>query len=426
MFTIENRRLKKKCMPRASNGFTLTELMIASFLTLGIVAIGGVGLANMITASQKNDSEGERRVELNRALTFISAETQEASKINTTVAPSTFTPLSTEVDTTTVQQVLRLTIPGVPQPVIYYLATPASSNLKWRGSRVLYRWGPTYGTNGIYGTDKNTPSSWPHQALVDGLDNSASTPSCGTGWTASPSTGATGFYACIDSNSRVAKIYNKGRVTKVLGQTTPYLLSSQAFARSSDAPAAGPLFTITGGGIVSTSTSTISAVVLGSDWRGCSGQPAVKTSVTATVTVPSGATAPTPQTITIDPSSSAAYPSISFAPQPAGSKVSFIGNAPTNSCNRKVNNGNGWNSLTDTNQVIILRDGDAVPTNGGQGPDSLSPADYVKDYVDSTTKKIKLPDPAHQAIILFELGVTDKTQPGYDLQDVIILATIST
>jgi hypothetical protein len=109
---------------------------------------------------------------------------------------------------------------------------------------------------------------------------------------------------------------------------------------------------------------------------------------------------------------------------PIGSKVSFVGNTPSNSCNRTVNGGSGWSSVSNPQQVVILKHGASVPANGGYGPNSSSAADYIKNYV--VNGKISLPYPERQAIILFELGVTDPTQSGFDLQDIVLLADMGT
>ncbi|MGB8702841.1 MAG: hypothetical protein WCD18_25780 [Thermosynechococcaceae cyanobacterium] len=421
MLTVVNRRSPQNRVRSAKGGFTLTELMIASLMTLGVMTIGGVAFSAMISASQKNDSEGENRVEINRALAFASAETQEASTINTQSAPSEFSPSSSEVVTSSVQSVLRLSISTLTRPVVYYLATPASSNLKWRGPRVLYRWGPSYTTSGAYGTDKDTPSSWTHQALVDGLESTASTPSCATGWTASPSSGSTGFYACINATNKVAQLFNKGRVTQVLGKTTPYLLSSQAFARSS---ATSPIFTVSGGNFTINQTSTITVNVLGSDIRCSSGASPAKTAAIVNVVRSGSTTASSPYII--DPAGT--MPTITYTGEAAGTSVNFTGYVPTtsnpnNSCGLDGPAGStGFNSVANASQVRILKHGDTVPTVGGWGG-GASVSSFISSYVDSTRTKVSLPYPDRQSIILYELYATSTSSSSFDLQDMVLLVT---
>ena len=76
-------------------------------------------------------------------------------------------------------------------------------------------------------------------------------------------------------------------------------------------------------------------------------------------------------------------------------------------------------STGDSKYLIVLRNGDAVPTiKGFSNQDSI--ADFVEAYVKDD--KILLED--NEAIFLFELGVTDLTNDAADFQDLVILMTI--
>ncbi len=78
-------------------------------------------------------------------------------------------------------------------------------------------------------------------------------------------------------------------------------------------------------------------------------------------------------------------------------------------------------SDVDTNRVIVLRNGDAVPAISGflnQG----SIMDFVVDYVDTATNTMVLGET--QAIYLFELG-SSLTGAAADFQDLVVLVTVA-
>lgn len=412
------------------SGITLTELMIAAFITIGSVSIGGWAIANMITSSKTSGSQNERRVELNRSLDFMASEIRQSTQINSDTAPSEFSPASSEVDTTTVKAVLRLRVDGLTKPVIYYTATPASSNTAWRGPQVIYRWGPSFTSAGVYGADKSTPSTWTHQPLVDAIDSSATTSvTCPTSpaptasgspvpWTVSPASGATGFYACVDPNNKIAQIFNKGRITKVLGQTAPYVASAQAFTRSSGSST--PTFSISGGSFILGVNADISVKVLGSDLRCSSGASPVNTAAVVNVVRSGVTTASAP--LIIDPPDYSGV--LNYPNEVAGTSVNFTGSVPITS-NPNYTCGifsAVFNSITHSSQVRVLKHGDTVPTVGGWGG-GASVDTFLTSYVNSDGTKISLPDPSRQAIILYELYSTSPGNSTFDLQDMVLLVT---
>ncbi len=88
----------------------------------------------------------------------------------------------------------------------------------------------------------------------------------------------------------------------------------------------------------------------------------------------------------------------------------------------------GWktymtvNSLANSPQVKVLRNGDPVPRITGflnQG----NVADFVDDYVNSDTQKIELE--RNQAIFLFELGTTNFASDAADFQDLVVLVSLA-
>jgi hypothetical protein len=426
--------LPQKCFAKATSlklptGFTLTELLIAAFLTTTVVMLGGWAMANIISYSKSSSSKSDRRIELNRALDFMASEVREASAINIDPQPTEFSPAATEIDPASVQNVLVLNLQELPRPVIYYLAAPASTSKTWRGPRVVYRWGPTFSTSGQYGSDKTTPATWTHQPLIDAIESTTSSANCDTGWTTAPVGSLSGFYACISPTHRIAKLFQVGKISKVLGASEPYLVQTQALVRSSSGvfvikPAVG------GGGsqIVLTNPSNVSIQMLGSDIRCGAGGTPMKTTAQVNVTVPGGV--PSTQTKTVDPVALA--PDFIYNSQPIGTTFDFTGKVvpqsagnPHNIClAESISGSNGFNSLTNSGQVKILKDGDAVPSVSAFG-NGESVKSYLQDYIDSTGRVVRLPNPQFQSIILFELGTTDTKDAAYDLQDLVLLVTVN-
>jgi hypothetical protein len=389
------------------SGITLTELMIAAFITVTAVSAGGWAIATMVSSSKTNSSQNERRVELNRSLDFMATETRQAVQINVDAAPTEFAPAATEVDTTSVQSVLRLKVDGLSKPVIYYTATPATSNQAWRGPRVVYRWGPSFTSAGVYGSDKSTPSSWTHQPLVDAIESTASTVNCPSGWTASPSTGATGFYACIDASNKIAQIFNKGRISKVLGQTAPYVASTQTFARSSS-PAPTIPFTIAGGGVVLSQPSTVKVKNIASQYPWPTFGMIYRSDVT------SGSTA-----------LPAVGNTVTLSNVPANTTLAVAGCSATTSSDATYKVNYCPKSTTATHQgksVFTLKNGDAVPTTD-PASGQIGIKTILQPYADSTGTTIKLA--SNEVIYLYELYTTKPGDALYDIQDLVVLVTIN-
>jgi hypothetical protein len=122
-------------------------------------------------------------------------------------------------------------------------------------------------------------------------------------------------------------------------------------------------------------------------------------------------------------------PTVSIPNQPAGTTFNFTGYIPTssnpyNTCNAESVAGSGFNSITNPTQVVVLKNGDPVPTVSGFAG-STSVKGTVAAYLDSTGTKIQLPNPTYQYIILYELGVTDPTSSAFDQQDLVLLVTVT-
>lgn len=236
-----SRKIFKTCS--SSAGFTLIELLIAMSLTLIVVSLAGAGLVTMMQSNSKAETETLRRTELNRALDFIADEVRMANAItlntSTAIVPSQFSPSSSDVQTVTVQRILMLQITGVPQPVIYYIASPAATT-PWLGPKVIYRWGPSFDIHGNY-TNATTPLNWTYEPLVDLVVNSTPSPNPNcptltptpTGWSSNPAVAKQGFYSCVDSAGRITEIHLLGKLIDAYGTSIgPYEVSTSVFARS--------------------------------------------------------------------------------------------------------------------------------------------------------------------------------------------------
>ena len=128
---MKNSQLKTIKFIRSYSGFTLVELLVGLTIASMVITISGMGLSAIMNANAKAEDETSRRIELNRALDFIADEVRRSQKIVANasgVAPTGFTVAST-VNSSSVQRVLELTIPGVATPIVYYIATIQSGQI---------------------------------------------------------------------------------------------------------------------------------------------------------------------------------------------------------------------------------------------------------------------------------------------------------
>jgi prepilin-type N-terminal cleavage/methylation domain-containing protein len=252
---------------QSSAGFTLIELLVAASITTLVVSIAGSSLVSIMQNNSKAEAETLRRVQLNRALDFISDEVRTAKTIAkdasanlATVAPG-FNPSDKTL-------VLTLEIPDVSQRVIYYTGTPSTTSVwfdpKAPDAKMIYRWGPTFGNDGQYTNADNdppvgcnsfttcNPRSWDGNALVDLIADttpiSATTCPGLTGWTANPSTNnGQGFTACVDPTGKIAKINLRGELRDAYNNSRPpFEVSTKTFARPYT-----PTFTVNSGSSIS-------------------------------------------------------------------------------------------------------------------------------------------------------------------------------
>jgi hypothetical protein len=81
-------------------------------------------------------------------------------------------------------------------------------------------------------------------------------------------------------------------------------------------------------------------------------------------------------------------------------------------------------SWAGTDRVIVLRGGDPVPSVPGF-EDQASVADFVDDYVDTSTTPCTMKLGDNQVIYLFEIGTRPVGHPYCDYQDVVVLVTLA-
>ncbi len=186
-------------------GFTFLELVIAIALTTVMLAMAGTGVVAVLRADQQSASEITRRTNLNRALEFMTDEVRMAKAIATPASGDIPTPACG-----TATGVLALTMPNNSR-ILYYVHNEASCTTVWTKPAVIHR---------IVGTDDSV--------LVDAVMAPTTTPTCST-----TLVGASGFYACIDSNQRSTMLYLYGKQSEPASSSTAtYAVSSQVSARS--------------------------------------------------------------------------------------------------------------------------------------------------------------------------------------------------
>jgi prepilin-type N-terminal cleavage/methylation domain-containing protein len=162
-------------------GFTLIELLIAALISGVILTLVGIGLINVLQANLSNESETRQRVQLNRALDFMSDEVRESKQVSLTLPVGWSMPADC-------QGLFFIQKPtsGVADPQVgYYSCSPPSSE-PWQGPKVLYR---------AVGSSASVTEYFP---LVDALSNQPLT-NC----TSSPSPSDLGVKAVVTDSKKI-------------------------------------------------------------------------------------------------------------------------------------------------------------------------------------------------------------------------------
>jgi len=391
-----------------TKGFTLPELLIAAAISLGVVSLGGFGLVSILTSSQVANAQNERKTELNRSLEFISDEIRQSERIGATL-PSGVT-LPTEA-TSDAQAVLMLYPDiGSTQPIIYYVDSPSSSENTWRGPKLVYRWGPKYKDDGTYLNSDST--TWTPEPLIDAIEDSNTAPTCSD--SSLTPTGNLGFGACVSASTKVAELYHAGIFNKPIQGTEVYTAQTTTVARSTQAatdsfdppPGTDPAFTVNDGVVTIRKPSTMSIRVLGGKITCNPGGPDIPRKA-AYHLIPGRED----NELTITPAAN-----IPDIPVLADTTLTVQGEAlPINTCKSLFAKSN-----ESPNQVLTLTNGASIPEYA-PFDDQPPIQSFLRDYIDSD--QITIQD--NEVIFLFELGGTNPTNSTFDMQDLVILATIT-
>jgi hypothetical protein len=432
------KRLQGKTAKSFSNsGFTLMELMVAATLTTAVISAAGYGVASMISTSTASNSRSERRAELSRSNDFIATEIREGSGLVTgglsSVSPAGFDASYTGKVTGTVTKVLMVKPSTGSTPIVYFVATPTAGSAK--GPRALYRWGPAFNNDGTY----SSSAPWVSEVLVDQIQPatapagvSYTAPSCSTGLN-----GDFGFATCVDSLGKSAEIFQNGKISKVLGASENYEVKMSAGSRKTtvaiasasfgDGASATALDWTLNNGVVTTNTSlTMNVRYLGGDI--VCGNPLHPIPTSGLVTLKEGNASPVTNYLTMTPGVDTTISNVT-----ADTTMTISGKAEGNSGSGSCNGSTyGPYTSNNTTQVRALKNGDNVPSTPGYlGQTSIdailtsasSNPVTGRPIVNTTTHKIDLA--ASQVIYLFEFGSTDPNSAAFDLQDMVVLATIT-
>ena len=209
-------------------GFTLIELLLALAITGIVISLTGSGLYALMNANQRSQNETTERLELERAVAFMTDEIKMSQQITTSIASSSsglsgingFSPASGSSDIQPILVLKPAPNSRLKDPIVYYLADPPNSSV-WLGPRVIYRWGPTLLQTGNYsdGNGKDISKISPaasieyfNEVVVDQISDRVADRAaiaCESNYSNSiPSmTARLGFYACISLDQKSVKFW---------------------------------------------------------------------------------------------------------------------------------------------------------------------------------------------------------------------------
>lgn len=496
---MKNQQLRKLFKTKKNDyGFTLTELLIGLFMSLFVTGALGFGLYQILRTTSKESSKISARNEATRAVEFISDEIRRARSIDTNASNANNSVFNSSGKTV----VLALEIPEISsdqnvdndldadnsdagmlgsdnvdstsERIVYYLESSSGTN--WQGPQVLYRWGPPLNANGDY-----TQNGWQYEALIDGIDDTAITADPCNGDTLTPSSGAAGFYACINATSNAAQIFLTGGVDTTTGDDTNYTADTKAVARAKDATVnnveASEVFPTnfkTLGAIYNCKSENISGTLVGTPWKmrmDFGNNPSDSDDTTVWIHDPNRQAQPidistdNDLTITASPIDATGCNSkgnegtngteaLSSYSHKVAHTIKFMkdsGNPDYDSDAWKTFNGDntaGTHDVPDVKgdgTVMVYKNGSIIPADFFDGYDfdgdgnseqkSLGKfllnadgeleqayAEYANGS-DATGgyRIIGLED--NERIIAFEVGHTDQAQPGFDVQDAVFIMT---
>jgi prepilin-type N-terminal cleavage/methylation domain-containing protein len=230
-------------------GFTLAELLVALAITGIVISLTGSGLYALMNANQRSQIETTERLELERALAFMTDEIKMSRQVMTSIPllSNGNTHFQSASGSSFIQPILILSPApnsGLTNPIVYYLAKPPNSNSSvWLGPRVIYRWGPTLLQNGNYsdgdGHDLTqipigSPVEYYNEVVIDRMSDLASAQasiSCESSYSypVPAMTARLGFYACIAPDQKAVKLWmNKQPNTSARSQSVNALVVTRS------------------------------------------------------------------------------------------------------------------------------------------------------------------------------------------------------
>lgn len=206
-------------------GFTLTELLVGAAAAGVVVAGLGYGLVSLLGQDQRSQGDGERRIEIDRALSYISKDVREAFSVS---QPTGYTINNTGSGGCAVNTpVLHIrsrdtavpasgtTTPGILNTIYYLQDLSGCPDGTWLKPAVIMR--SSRNTAGTY-FPPNPPTTLGTASGTNELMDAVQAPSGGFTCPSGTQTGTNGFYACIE-DSRSVTIHIFGRGSK--GVTMP-------------------------------------------------------------------------------------------------------------------------------------------------------------------------------------------------------------
>lgn len=191
-----------------NNGFTLTELMVGVAIAGVVIASLGFALVTLMGIDQTSQSDGDRRVEIDRTLSYLSNDIRQARSVN---LPTGYTVNPTACATNT--PVLHLRNPDNTNTVYYIRDISGCNNIVWLKPNMIYRVQRTTGGLDLPDPPHAIPNNVGNE-IMDAVQPPTTAFTCPSGEQA----GANGFYVCLE-NSRSLTIHLFGRGSQ--GQTMP-------------------------------------------------------------------------------------------------------------------------------------------------------------------------------------------------------------
>ncbi len=422
-----------------SAGYTLTELIIGAGISVVVIGAAGMGLMNLMRGNANSSVQAERRAEVNRALEFISDEVRRAETIQTDVSNTSsgvlYSDLPSGFGTNGEKIVLALNVPDLgqinPDKKIIYYVKPKPDNT-WLGPNVIYRYGPPLDTSG----GSYTSNAWVNQALIDRVDDQTITPACSGG----TAIDAKGFAACVESNERIAKIYVHGKFSD--SNSDKYKADMQVYARaeaenlnSSEVSVNITPIPPSGGGGNSLAENIDSHMGCSPSGEKCS----IETKFEQDGLSPIIMNDADPYINISDIDTSQRF-KVTVTPSTPGITTPFAVTAQNNTQPKfvEIDLSQATPQITngDSPQIRLLWDGEDVPNYPAWEPDpsDVTPSTptfkAIQDVLNGNNPQNinfiqngKITLPKNQYLLVFEIGQSDPTHPGFDLQDKVILLT---